>query len=124
MKKHSIQILQQLKRTFDHMSDVHLNRISKIEHMLSEQGRDAFLLFALAKEYDAVGKEKKSIDLYEELLDSEPEYLGAYYHLAELLYRTDQIDLATTVAETGIVLAEKQKEDKDRLELIQLMESF
>lgn len=106
------------------MSNIHEKRIRHIEEMLAEQPMDSFLLFALAKEYDALGKIKSALETYDQLLENDAEYLGTYYHLAELLYRMDLSDRAHSIATQGIKVAKKQGAQKDLAELIQLRDNF
>ena len=106
------------------MSDIHHARIQHIKAMLQDQPADSFLLFALAKEYDYIGKADAAIATFRKLLDVDEEYIGAYYHLAELLYRSEMEDDALDVADNGINLAQKQNAQKDLAELLQLKESF
>jgi tetratricopeptide (TPR) repeat protein len=106
------------------MSDVHHKRIAFIHEMLLDQADDTFLLFALAKEYDAIGETEQAIERYDAVLTIDPNYLGAYYHLAELLYRAGKTDRAIEVGESGIEIAKHMGAQKDLAELHQLIESF
>lgn len=106
------------------MSDIHQDRLQRLKAMLLDQPNEPFLLFALAKEQDALGEPKQAIETYRNLLTHDAEYLGAYYHLAELLDRYEMEKDAIEVADVGIKLAEKQGNQKDLAELIQLRASF
>ena len=106
------------------MTNVHQQRIDRLLDMLDDKQPEVFLLFALAKEYDAIGDAQKAITHYRELLLQDPNYLGAYYHLAELLHRSNDTDQAHQVASAGIALAKKLNEQKDLAELLELAGGF
>ena len=106
------------------MADIQVTRMQRLHMMLEAQPDDSFLLFALAKELDVSGEDVEAIATYERLLVNDPDYLGAYYHLAEILDRIEQTDRAINIADQGITLAKKQNNEKDLAELVQLRASF
>ena len=58
-------------------------RFKQIQKMLIENPEDSFLRFALAKEYEKKSEWIQSIELYIKIVESDPDYIGAYYHLAK-----------------------------------------
>jgi tetratricopeptide (TPR) repeat protein len=78
-----------------------MNRLSTLLAML-EKRKDAFLLFALAKEYEGQAQEDKAEGYYRQLLKDFPDYAGTYYHLGKLLERKDAIAEAIVIYQTGI----------------------
>jgi Tfp pilus assembly protein PilF len=66
-----------------------VDRVEKIKEMLAVNPADSFLQHALALEYIKLGKEGQARNLFEEILNREPGYIGSYYHLAKLLERSN-----------------------------------
>ncbi len=79
-----------------------MNRMDKIKAMLVENPRDNFLRHALALEYIKEGQDAEARVLFEEILEHSPEYTGSYYHLAKLLERMDETDLAVQWYKKGL----------------------
>ena len=106
------------------MSNIHQKRIEHISEMLLDKPADTFLLFALAKEYDAIGEIPKAIEHYDRVIDLDEQYVGAYYHQAELLHRSGNVSRAIEIGEKGLEVAKRLGAQKDVAELYQLIESF
>src|SRR6266487_2720132 len=71
-----------------------MDRIEKILDLLKVSPRDNFLRHALALEYIKAGDDVAARNLFEEVLTHCPDYVGSYYHLAKLLERIGETDLA------------------------------
>ena len=89
------------------MDQSRLNRL--LEYYQSESS-DAFIIFAIAKEYENSERFDKALDFYLELKKKDPEYIGLYYHLAKLYEILDKTDLAMETYEAGLNLAKKLKD--------------
>lgn len=83
------------------------DRISKLKEYLQQNPLDNFLQHALALEYVKIGDEKEARRLFEEILTRDPGYIGSYYHLASLLQREGEKDLAVEWYEKGMEQAKK-----------------
>lgn len=83
------------------------NRIDTLLTFLKEDPEDAFIRFALAKEYEKMGTLKKALDTYIELKNFAPDYIGLYYHLGGLYEQLNENSNALIIYEEGIVLAKK-----------------
>ncbi len=92
--------------------------------MLADQPEDPFLHFALAKELDATGDATGALKEYDRVIELDKEYIGLYYHRAELQHRMGKVDQAIGTAKTGIEIGKRQGASKDVAELYQLLESF
>jgi Tfp pilus assembly protein PilF len=79
-----------------------MDRITRLREFLAVTPQDAFLQHALALEYIKTGDENTARALFEELLTRDPGYVGSYYHLAKLLERTGENDLAIEWYEKGM----------------------
>jgi len=87
-----------------------MSRKERIEAMLLENPADAFLRFALAKEREKEGADTSAgsagpagaREIYEQLLQDQPEYVGTYYHLGKTLERLNEPGEAWKIYSEGI----------------------
>src|SRR4051812_48138112 len=79
-----------------------MDRIAKLKEFLAADPADAFLQHALALEYIKAGNDPAARSLFEQLLTREPGYVGSYYHLAKLLERSGDMELAVKWYEKGM----------------------
>ncbi len=84
-----------------------MNRIEKILDLLKVSPHDNFLRHALALEYIKIGNDSEARNLFEEILTQNPDYTGSYYHLAKLLERNEDTDLAMQWYKKGMEAAKK-----------------
>ena len=82
-----------------------MERIEKLRTYLQAAPTDSFLQHALALEYIKLGDDTQARLLFEEILQREPGYVGSYYHLAKLLERVEETDLAIEWYEKGMAVA-------------------
>ena len=82
-----------------------MDRIQKLKDFLSGSPTDSFLQHALALEYIKVGDDLSARQLFEEILQRDPGYIGSYYHLAKLLERTGDQNQAIAWYEKGMTAA-------------------
>ena len=87
-----------------------MNRIEKLQSFLHNSPQDNFLRHALALEYSKIGDETAARLLFEAILQSSPDYIGSYYHLAKLLERTGEKELAIHWYEQGMAAAKAAKD--------------
>jgi predicted Zn-dependent protease len=78
------------------------NRLEMLKKMLESDPGDAFLRYALAKEYEKLNDDNQAIRLLEALKTDEPEYTGLYYHLGKLYEKVNQADEALSTYNEGI----------------------
>jgi tetratricopeptide (TPR) repeat protein len=84
-----------------------MDRIIKLKEFLQANPGDNFLKHALALEYIKIGDDAAARTIFEEILTIDPGYVGSYYHLAKLLERTGETDLAIQWYEKGMEAAKK-----------------
>lgn len=84
-----------------------MDRIAKLKEFLAASPADSFLQHALALEYIKLGDDEAARQLFEEILNREPAYVGSYYHLAKLLERQGREQEAIAVYERGMEEARK-----------------
>lgn len=79
-----------------------MDRIAKLQELLTENPADSFIQHALALEYIKLGNDAEARQVFEALLAREPGYTGSYYHLGKLLERNRETEAAVRVYETGM----------------------
>ncbi|MFI5151738.1 MAG: tetratricopeptide repeat protein [Chitinophagales bacterium] len=79
-----------------------MQRIEQLKSMLESHPADNFLQHAMALEYIKIGNDKEARKLFEQILKQDPDYLGTYYHLAKLLERSGEIELALQWYQKGM----------------------
>jgi tetratricopeptide (TPR) repeat protein len=84
-----------------------MDRINKLQQYLLVSPTDSFLQHALALEYIKIGNDSEARKLFESILEREPAYVGSYYHLAKLLERTGENELAIQWYEKGMGAAKE-----------------
>ncbi len=84
-----------------------MERIEKLKGFLKDSPADSFLQHALALEYIKISNDAAARELFENILEREPGYVGSYYHLAKLLERANDTNGAIAVYERGMEEAKK-----------------
>jgi tetratricopeptide (TPR) repeat protein len=87
-----------------------MTRLDKLFSFLEAQPNDAFLLFAIAKEYESAGDDTNALDYYQKLQTTTPQYVGLYYHLGKLFERKGEPQNALSTYKIGIEVAQKERD--------------
>ncbi len=101
-----------------------MERIEKLKKFLKDSPQDDFLQHALALEYIKIDKVVQAKLLFEEILLRNAQYLGSYYHLAQLLQRTGKIEEAIATFKKGMEIAKLQKDQHAYNELQMALEDL
>jgi len=97
-------------------------RIDKIQAMLQDDPRDAFLRYTLAMEYRKLDENDKSLELLTELANNEePRYVAAFFMAAQQLVELDRIEEARTFLRDGIDEARSQGNHHAAAEMSELL---
>jgi Tfp pilus assembly protein PilF len=88
-----------------------MDRIEKLKQFLQSTPNDAFLQHALALEYVKMGDDTAALELFENIVNQTPNYVGTYYHLAKLHERQGQTEQAIAVYEKGMAEAKAAKDN-------------
>ncbi|MBN8718282.1 Tetratricopeptide repeat-containing protein [Hydrobacter penzbergensis] len=83
------------------------DRISKLREFLKDNPQDNFLRHALALEYIKQEQDQEARALFETILTQSPDYIGSYYHLAKLLEKMQEKQLAIEWYEKGMQAAKQ-----------------
>lgn len=79
-----------------------MDRIEKLREYLAQQPGDSFLQHALALEYIKAGNDAVARQLFEQLLQQNPGYVGSFYHLGKLLERSGDTEMAEVTYRKGM----------------------
>jgi|SRR5579872_6536567 Tfp pilus assembly protein PilF len=101
-----------------------MEKIEKLKSFLMNSPGDSFLKHALALEYIKLGNETEAKNLFLEVLEKDPSYIGSYYHLAHLLERTGEKENAKKWYERGMVAAKQAGDTHAYNELQAAYEDF
>jgi tetratricopeptide (TPR) repeat protein len=93
------------------------DRLEQLKSFYEEDPDDPFTRFAMAREYLKRDREERALELFEELVDTDPEYVGTYYHLGKLYERLGRTDDAVDTYARGIEVAREHGSQKDLSEL-------
>lgn len=98
-----------------------LSRLEQLLEMLKSEPEDSFLNYALALEYANLNQLNKAIEIIEEVLKKDKNYLGAYYQLGQLYEQVSNTEKAIQTYNNGIQIAKEQKNNKTLSELNQAL---
>lgn len=84
-----------------------MDRIGKIKEMLLQSPEDSFLQHALALEYIKLGEKQTALEIFENLLEKNPQYVGSYYHIAKLAEDLQDQKSAVQWYEKGMQIAKQ-----------------
>ncbi|MBK6363036.1 MAG: tetratricopeptide repeat protein [Saprospiraceae bacterium] len=87
-----------------------MNRLEQLKEMNEADPDDAFVHYALAKEYEYAGMPETALECYNGLMKNHPQYVGLYYHLGSLLEKLSDPQKALVVYEKGISIAKELKD--------------
>jgi Tfp pilus assembly protein PilF len=93
------------------------DRLEQLLEFYEEDPNDNFVRFALAQEYLKRDNTERALNLFEELVDTDPDYVGTYYHLGKLYERLGRTENAIETYDDGITVARKQQDTKNLSEL-------
>lgn len=93
------------------------SNISKLALRIKENPGDSFSKFALALELLKMGDQNRSRLLFEDIMKSDPEYIGVYYHVANLYSELGENKKAFDAYKKGIEVAEQIKDQHAKSEL-------
>ncbi|MDM1294487.1 tetratricopeptide repeat protein [Sphingobacterium sp. N143] len=84
-------------------------RLDQLNEFLKENPADPFLKYAIAAEYLKQDNEQEAMSRFESLIQTNPEYVGTYYHLGKLYEKLDKQELALLTYKKGMEAARKSR---------------
>jgi Tfp pilus assembly protein PilF len=106
------------------MSSDQQSKIKQLARQIKNNPGDSFSKFALALEFRKEGELKKARILFEDILSSDPNYVGVYYHLGKLYEVLDRLNDAQHLYQKGITIANKQDKQRTEKELNEALEQL
>ena len=94
-----------------------MSRINQLKTFLKDNPKDSFLLYALAKEYQGSGQFDEALHQFQVLLEEDPNYVGAYYHLGKLYESMEQPSKAFFTYKKGMEVADLVNDQHAKSEL-------
>lgn len=93
------------------------SKISTLAQQVKKDPNDSFSKFALALELLKIEQEQKALSLFKNILQSDPEYVGVYYHLGKLYEQLGENYLAIKCYKGGVTVATRLKDAHSKSEL-------
>ncbi|WP_116127379.1 tetratricopeptide repeat protein [Lewinella sp. IMCC34183] len=94
-----------------------MTRKEQILQLLEAAPQDAFLRFALAKEWEKEGNDPAALNIYHSLVNDQPDYVGTYYHLGKTLERMERPREAWKIYTRGMEVTGRLQEQHAKREL-------
>ena len=97
------------------------NRIEQLKKILGDNENDSLTRYMLALEYRELGETEKCRELFEQIIETDPNYTAVYYHLGKLYEDMGRLEEAETTYLTGMQLV-KDKNGREYRELQSALE--
>lgn len=85
-----------------------MTRLDQLQKLYDADSGDIFVQYALAKELESMGDTTNALYHYRDLLEKDPAYVGAYYHLGKLYELLHENKEAMQVYQKGIAMCRLQ----------------
>lgn len=92
-------------------------RLEQLQQMLQQEPNDEFLQYAVCMEYMALQQFEKAAGGLWQIVESNANYLAAYYQLGKCLEAQNKVAEARRVYEDGVKIAKAQNNSKTLNEL-------
>ncbi len=85
-----------------------MDRIATLTELLSQDPTNAFARYGLAMEYSNSGQFDRSLEEFEKLLSTNPDYTAGYFMSAQTLVKAGRTAEARQMLESGIASARRK----------------
>jgi len=92
------------------------NRIEQLKKILGDNEKDSLTRYMLALEYRELGETDKCLNLFKEIIETDPNYTAVYYHLGKLYEDMERRDEAEETYIMGMQMV-KDKNGREYREL-------
>ncbi|MCS7026160.1 MAG: tetratricopeptide repeat protein [Bryobacteraceae bacterium] len=79
-----------------------IDRIEALRALLVQDPKNSFVRYGLAQAYAGDGRLEDAVLVYRELLERDPSYVAAYFHLGQTLEKLSRLDEAREVYLRGL----------------------
>lgn len=93
------------------------SRISTLAKAVRDNPEDSYYKFTLALEMLKLNQTSKALVLFEAIRESDPDYIGVYYHLAKLYEQLGENKKAYNVYKEGIKASDAKDDHHTKSEL-------
>jgi Tfp pilus assembly protein PilF len=100
------------------------DRLAQLLSFLEKEPKDSFLKYALATEYLGMGDDQTALSYFTDLIETDPNYVGTYYHLGKLYERLAEKEKAEKIYKDGIIISKKASNLHAASELQQALNSL
>ncbi|MDD5544904.1 MAG: tetratricopeptide repeat protein [Acidobacteriia bacterium] len=100
------------------------SRLESFEEIVQSSPTDSFAHYALALEYEKVGRADEAINTFRKLLGFNPDYVPAYQMCGQLLMRLERFEEARRILSQGLEKAQQTDNAKARDEIQGLLEEL
>lgn len=83
------------------------NRLEQLKQFLVNEPNDSFLKYAIATEYIKLEQLDEALNYFNELVTTDENYVGTYYHLGKLYEKLNRKDDAESTYKKGLMIARK-----------------
>lgn len=97
------------------------SRLEQLLQFLADVPDDSFTLYSIAYEYMIAGDPEKAHAYFQQLLESDPDYTGAYYHLGQVQEQLGQSPAAEVTYRKGIEVASRKGDFHAKAELLRVL---
>ncbi|POY37428.1 tetratricopeptide repeat protein [Solitalea longa] len=84
-----------------------ISRLEQLQQFLVNEPNDSFLKYAIATEYLKLNNNELALKYFTELVTTDENYVGTYYHLGKLYEKLDRKDDAEATYKKGLLIARK-----------------
>jgi Tfp pilus assembly protein PilF len=99
------------------------SKIKQLARQIKKNPADSFSKFALALEFQKQEKFKNARILFEDILESDPDYVGVYYHLGKLYELHGRLSDAREIYRQGIPKAQEMNKRRTQSELEEALQN-
>jgi hypothetical protein len=100
------------------------SRREQLEHLLAADSKDPFLRYGLAMEHGREGDDAGLVNGLLSLVQDSPEYVPAYFHVAQGLLRLGRTEEARSLLRNGIAQAQRAGDPHAAEEMNGLLETI
>ncbi|UKJ05942.1 tetratricopeptide repeat protein [Solitalea lacus] len=84
-----------------------ISRLEQLQRFLENEPNDSFLKYAIATEYLKLNNTDLALQYFTELVNTDENYVGTYYHLGKLYEKLLRKDDAEVTYKKGLIIARK-----------------
>lgn len=93
------------------------NRIEALKQLAAQDPSNSFVRYGLAMAYLNSGELPQAIGEFRGILETNPDYVAAYFHGGQALERSGRLEEAKAIYEQGIAACRRTGDDHTRSEL-------